>query len=108
MQRRILQQLRRRPLDPGVRRLAETAVKLLHQPGLAQARLANDQRKLALALTGAIPAPGEKIEFLTPDESRQRPHSTAPPTAARANDAIQRHGCRQPLEFVLAAVLRHE
>ena len=69
MQRRILQQLRRRPLDPGVRRLAEAAVKLLHQPRLAQARLADDQRELALAFTRAIPAPGEKIELLlTPDE----------------------------------------
>ena len=69
MQRRVLQQLRRRPLDPGVRRLAEAAVKLLHQPGLAQARLADDQRELALALARAIPASGEKIELLlTPDK----------------------------------------
>ena len=44
-------------------------MKLLDQPGLAQARLADDQRELALALAGAIPAPGEKIELLlTPDE----------------------------------------
>ena len=69
MQRRVLQQLRRRPLDPGVRRLTETAVKLLHQPRLAQAWLADDQRKLALAFARALPAPGEKIELLlTPDE----------------------------------------
>ena len=69
VQRRVLQQLRRRPLDPGVRRLAEAAVKLLHQPRLAQARLADNQRELALALAGALPAPGEKIELLlTPDE----------------------------------------
>ena len=69
MQGRVLQQLRRRPLDPGVRRLAEAAVKLLDQPGLAQARLADDQRELALAFVRALPAPGEKIEFLlTPHE----------------------------------------
>jgi hypothetical protein len=44
-------------------------MKLLHQPRLAQAGLANDQRELALALVRALPAPGEKIEFLlTPDE----------------------------------------
>jgi hypothetical protein len=44
-------------------------VKLLHQPGFAQAGLASDQRELALALVRALPAPGEKIEFLlTPDE----------------------------------------
>jgi hypothetical protein len=47
-----------------VRRLAEAAVKLLYQPGLAQARLADDQRKLALAFVRALLAPGEKIEFL--------------------------------------------
>ena len=71
MQGRVLQQLRRRPLDPGVRRLAEAAVKLLHQPRLAQAGLADDQRELALAFVRALPAPGEKIEFLlAPDEGR--------------------------------------
>ena len=69
VQRRILQQLRRRPLDPGVRRLAQAAMKLLHQPGLAQTRLADDQRQLALALAGAIPASGEKIKLLlAPDK----------------------------------------
>ena len=47
-----------------MRRLAEAAVKLLHQPRLAQAGLADDQRELALAVTRALPAPGEKIEFL--------------------------------------------
>src|SRR5277367_5533707 len=51
-------------LDPGVWRLAEAAVKLLHQPRLAQARLADNQRELAVALTGAIPASAEKIELL--------------------------------------------
>ena len=64
MQRSVLQQLRRRPLDPGVGRLSEAAVKLLHQPGLAQAGLADNQRELALAFVRALPAPGEKIEFL--------------------------------------------
>ena len=44
-------------------------MKLLHQPGLAQTRLADDQRQLALALAGAIPAPGEKIKLLlAPDK----------------------------------------
>jgi hypothetical protein len=37
-------------------------VKLLYQPGLAQARLADDQRKLALAFVRALLAPGEKIK----------------------------------------------
>jgi hypothetical protein len=56
MQRSVLRQLRRRPLDPGVRGLAEAAVKLLHQPRLGQARLTDNQRELALDFAGAIPA----------------------------------------------------
>jgi hypothetical protein len=47
-----------------VRRLAQAGVKLLHQPGLAQARLADNQRELALAFARAIPASMEKIELL--------------------------------------------
>jgi hypothetical protein len=44
-------------------------VKLLDQPRLAQTRLADNQRELALALAGAIPASGEKIKLLlTPDK----------------------------------------
>jgi hypothetical protein len=40
-------------------------VKLLHQPRLAQARLADNQRELALALAGAIPASGENPAMFT-------------------------------------------
>jgi hypothetical protein len=69
MQRGVLQQLRRRPFDPGVRRLAQAAVKLLHQPRLAQAGLADNQCELSLALMSAFPSAGEKIELLpTADE----------------------------------------
>jgi hypothetical protein len=39
-------------------------MKLLHEPGLAEARLADNQRKLALTFLRAIPASAEKIEFL--------------------------------------------
>ena len=48
-------------------------------------RLADDQRELALSPTGAIPAPGEKIEFLlTPDEGvRTRAPPRRPPPLAR-------------------------
>ena len=51
VQRRILQQLRRRPFDPGVRRLAEPRAKLLDKPRLADAGFADHERELALALT---------------------------------------------------------
>jgi hypothetical protein len=44
-------------------------VKLLDQPGLAQARLADNQRKLAVTLTSALPASHEKIKLLlAPDK----------------------------------------
>ena len=56
VQRRVLQELRRRPFDPGVRRLAEPCAKLLDQPRLADAGLADDQRELALACERARPA----------------------------------------------------
>ena len=39
-------------------------MKLLHQPRLAQARLADYQRELALAFARAIPASTEKVELL--------------------------------------------
>ena len=45
-------------------------MKLLHQPRLAQAWLANDQRKLALAFVRALEAPGEKIELLLAADER--------------------------------------
>ena len=64
---------------------------------------------MALAFARAIPAPGEKIEFLlAPDERRQRPRSAAPTSAARANDAIERHRRRHALKLVLASVLCDE
>ena len=49
VQRRVLQELRRRPFDPGVRRLAEARVELLDQPRFADAWLADDLHELALA-----------------------------------------------------------
>ena len=92
-----------------MRRLAESSAKFLDQPGLAHARLADDQRKLALALARAIPAPGEKIELLlAPDQRRQRARGAPPATAARANDAIERDRRRHPLELMRAPVLDDE
>src|SRR5208337_1510192 len=106
MQRRILQQLRRRPLDPGVGRLAEAGVKLLHQPRLAQARLPDDERELTLALASALPAPAEEIELLlASDEGGQSARPAASTAATRPNDAIERHRFRYAFELVRAAVL---
>jgi hypothetical protein len=73
MQGRVLQELRRGPFDPGVRRLPETGAKLLDEPRFADPRLADDQRELAFARARTLPAPPQKIElFLAPDERRRR------------------------------------
>jgi hypothetical protein len=106
MHRRILQQLRGPPLDPGMRRLAEPDAKLLDQPRLAQARLADDERELTLALASALPAPAEEIELLlASDERGQGARAAAPAAAASANDAIERHWLRHAFELMRAAVL---
>ena len=49
VQGRILQELRRGPLDPSVRRLAEPTSKLFDQPRLADPWLADDKRELTFA-----------------------------------------------------------
>ena len=62
-----------RPFDPGVRRLAEPGVKLLDQPRLAEAGLADDQHELALAFARALPAARQQRKLLlAADEGRQR------------------------------------
>ena len=49
VERRILQQLRRRPLDPAMRGLAEPGAELVDEPRLADAGFANDLHELAFA-----------------------------------------------------------
>ena len=56
MQRRVLQELRGAPFDPGVRRLREPRVELLDQPRLAEAGFADDQHELAFASRARVPA----------------------------------------------------
>jgi hypothetical protein len=60
MKRRVLQELRRAPFGPSVRRLGEARMKLLDQPRLAQAWLAYDQDELAFACSGALPSAREE------------------------------------------------
>ena len=67
-----------------MRRLAEPGAKLLDQPRLADARLADNQRELTFARARALPSPAEQIEFLlATDERRQRraPPRRPPPLA---------------------------
>ena len=59
MQRRILQELRRRQFDKGVWRLTERRAKLLHQTRLADAGFADNERELARAIASPIPAPAQ-------------------------------------------------
>ena len=85
VQGRILQKLRRRPLDPGVRRLAEAVSKLSDQPRLADPRFADDKRQLTFANPRALPAPAEHLQLLsTPDEQGQRALAAAPAGPLRA------------------------
>ena len=71
MQRRVLQKLRAAPFDPGVRRLAQPGVKFLDQARLAQARLADDQHQLPVALPRPLPAPHQHGDFLVAADERR-------------------------------------
>ena len=109
VQRRILQQLRRREFGPGVRRLAEARVKLLDEPRLADPGLADDLHELSLTGPRALPAPRQEVKLLrTPHQRGWRSRAAAPPAAARAHDAIKRHRRRHALERVRADVLGDE
>ena len=71
MERRVLQKLRSAPFDPGVRRFCEPHMELLEEPGLAKARFADDQRELAFARPGALPAARKQAEFLLATDKRR-------------------------------------
>ena len=106
VQRRILQQLRRRPFDPGVRRLAELRAKLLDEPRLADAGLADDEHELALA--SRAPAPSAGARGRAPPRARRAGVRARAPTrraAARAHDAKERHRLGHAFERMRAAVL---
>ena len=90
-----------------MRRLAEPGAKLLDQPRLADAGLADHKRELALAFARALPTPTEQIELLlASDERRQRSLTRPTAGAARADDAIERQRRCYALERMRAAVLR--
>ena len=70
VQRRILQELRRRQFDKGVGRLAKRRAKLLHETRLADAGFADNECELARAIARPLPAPAQQCR--------------APPRARRA------------------------
>jgi len=85
MERRVLQQLRGGPFDPGVRRFGKPAAELLDEPRFAEAGLADDLNELPLAGSRALPASEEDPEVVfAPDERRVGAGPNAPAAAARA------------------------
>ena len=72
MQRRVLQELRAAPFDPGVRCVAQAGVKFLDQARFAESRLADDQHQLPITLTRPLPASQQYGEFfIAADEWRE-------------------------------------
>ena len=100
MQRRVLQELRTTPFDPGMWCLAKPGMEFLDQARLAQPRLANDEHQLPIAAPSALPAPHEYRYFLiATDKRRQMPL----PRAAAATAGP--HQPEQLYRFRHAAVL---
>ena len=83
VQRRILQQLRRRPFDPGVRRLAEPRAKLLDEARLADAGFADDRARA-----------GPRLSRARSQRRRKRSSSSSRPTSGVSARAPKR---RPPL-----------
>ena len=109
VQRRVLQKLRTTPFDPGMRRVAQPRLKFLDQPRLAQARLANDQHQLPVALPRPLPAPHQHGDFLVAtDQRREMALPRAASATARPHEPEQRHRLRHAFEFVAAALLGDE
>jgi hypothetical protein len=97
-ERRVLEELQKAPLGPGVRRVVYAAVKFLEQTRLTQSRLAHDQQQLSVALPRPFPAPHQHGDFLVAsDERRKMPLTRASPTTTRAYDPIERHRLRHAL-----------
>src|SRR5262245_48751247 len=109
MQWCILQELRRTPLDPCVRHIAEPCSKLIDQPRLADARLADDEQELPLARVGPFPSAGHDAKVLfAADKRGENPGARSAAAATDAHDAIERHRNRDALEFMRAPVLDDE
>src|SRR5215475_5398625 len=109
MQWCILQELRRTPFDPRVRHVAELRSKLFDQPGLADARLADDEQELPFARVGPFPAAGQDAKVLfAADKRGEDPGARSAAAATYTHDAIERHRTRDALEIMRALVLNDE
>jgi hypothetical protein len=89
-----------------MRRLHQARLKLLNEPRLAETRFANDLDELTLAGLRALPAAGQKAEFLlTADERRYRPRAAPPPAAAPADDPKELDRLGYAFEFAWSLLL---
>src|SRR6516164_2756119 len=101
MQRRVLEELRAAPFDPGVRRLTQPRVKFLDQPRLAEPWFADNRYQLPIALPRALPASHQHGEFFFAAYKRcEMALSGAASAAACSNDPVQRHRLRHAFEFM--------
>src|SRR5262249_26575736 len=109
MQRRVLQELRTTPFDPGMRRFAKPGMKFLDQARLAQPWLAHDEYQLPVAVPSARPAPHEYRYFLiTPDKWRQMALPRSAAASAGPHQPEQLYRFRHALQFMGAAFLGDE
>src|SRR5262249_4163324 len=84
------QELRAAPFEPGVRGITQPTMKFFNQTRLAEARLADDQHELPVALPRPLPAPHQHRHFLlATDERRTLTHAGAASPAACADDPEQ-------------------
>src|SRR5580698_214353 len=82
-------------------------MKFLDQAGFAQARLADEQDQLTVALPCPLPAPHQHRHFLVAaDERSELARAGAASAATRTYQAEQRRRLRHALEGVCAAFFR--
>jgi hypothetical protein len=81
-------------------------MELLDQARLAQARFADDQHQLSVALPSPLPAPHQRRHFVfAANERGKLPALRAAAAAARPNEPIERRRLGHALEGVGAALL---
>src|SRR5262245_63149950 len=101
MQWSVLQELRRTPFDPCVPHIAEPRSKLFDQPGLADARLADDEQELPFARAGPFPAADQDVKVLfAADKRGESPGARSATAATHTHDTIERHRNPDALEFM--------
>src|SRR5262245_5537207 len=97
------------PFGPGVRRVAQPAVKFCDQARFSQSGLAHNQSQLSLALPRSLPAPHQHGDFLVAtDERRQITLPGAAAAPAGTYQSVQRHGLGHAFDWLTSTVLNDE